>query len=187
MKACTSDRRKTLLRSRWLYATASALLVALAVPQAYGEDNRAPDLTGSATNLIIGDGYKVHFHAYAIGVQIYTWNTASNGWIFKAPDAVLLDQEGHLVGTHYAGPTWESKSGSKVVGARVAGVTVDPTAIPWLKLAAVRAEGPGIFAPTKFIQRVNTTGGLAPSTPGSVNGEEVGVPYTADYFFYREQ
>jgi len=37
------------------------------------------------------------------------------------------------------------------------------------------------------IQRVNTVGGNAPANPGSVTGEEARVPYTAEYFFYREQ
>jgi Protein of unknown function (DUF3455) len=38
-----------------------------------------------------------------------------------------------------------------------------------------------------FIQRVNTSGGVAPST-GCAESADVGskafVPYTADYFFY---
>jgi uncharacterized protein DUF3455 len=40
-----------------------------------------------------------------------------------------------------------------------------------------------------FIQRLNTVGGAAPSTgcSDSTNlGARVYVPYTADYFFYRE-
>ena len=36
-----------------------------------------------------------------------------------------------------------------------------------------------------FIQRVNTTGGIAPAAPGTTVGEEARVPYTAEYFFYR--
>jgi hypothetical protein len=43
--------------------------------------------------------------------------------------------------------------------------------------------------PTTFIQRVNTVGGLAPST-GCANAADVGkkafVPYTADYFFFSK-
>ena len=48
-------------------------------------------------------------------------------------------------------------------------------------------EGPGIFARTTYIQRVNTVGGRAPSTAGTSNGQIVRVPYTAEYYFYREQ
>lgn len=146
-----------------------------------GNDNRAPAVPAA---LEVPDGNKVHFHAYAVGVQIYTWNGSS--WVFKAPEAVLFaDVNGcGAVGIHYAGPTWESESGSKVVGARVNGITVEPTAIPWLLLKAVSAEGPGIFDRTSYIQRVNTVGGLAPSSPGDSTGQEARVHYTAEYYFY---
>jgi len=36
-----------------------------------------------------------------------------------------------------------------------------------------------------YIQRVNTTGGLAPSEPGLLEGETKEVPYTAEYYFYK--
>ena len=89
------------------------------------------------------------------------------------------------VGIHYAGPTWESHSGGKVIASRLEGCTPDPTAIPWLLLQTVSTEGPGIFDRVTYIQRVNTTGGLAPTDPGPFIGAEVEVPYTAEYYFYR--
>jgi hypothetical protein len=63
--------------------------------------------------------------------------------------------------------------------------TPQPDAIPWLLLAAVTSEGPGIFHRVTSIQRVNTVGGIAPADPGNFSGEVVRVPYTAEYFFYR--
>ena len=63
---------------------------------------------------------------------------------------------------------------------------MDTNAIPWVRLRAVSTEGPGIFADTTFIQRVNTTGGKAPSEDGTFVGEVARMPYTADYFFYRK-
>src|SRR5439155_21821767 len=59
--------------------------------------------------------------------------------------------------------------------------------IPWLLLRAVSTEGSGIFQQVTYIQRVNTTGGVAPVNPGSATGTRIGVPYTAEYVFYREQ
>jgi hypothetical protein len=150
-----------------------------------GQDNREPDLSTNCASIAVPDGNKVASHVYATGVQIYRWNGTT--WVFVAPAAVLYanaDYDGE-VGTHYVGPSWESNSGSKVVGARVAGCTPDPTAIPWLLLQAVRSEGPGVFHRVTYIQRVNTVGGLAPATAGSAVGEQVEVPYTAEYFFYR--
>lgn len=144
-------------------------------------DNRAPEVPAA---LQVPDGNKVEFHAYAVGVQIYTWS--GSAWVFKAPEAVLFDADGNVVGLHYAGPTWETESGSKVVGVKLAGATVITTAIPWLLLAAKTADGPGVLARTSYVQRVNTTAGLAPSAPGSNVGDEARVPYTAEYYFFRE-
>jgi len=132
-------------------------------------------------------GNKVAFHAYAEGVQIYRWNGTS--WTFVAPEATLYaDAGGHgVVATHYAGPTWESVSGSKVVGTVRKRATPNPDSIDWLLLKATATEGPGIFDRVTFIQRVNTVGGKAPTAPGEYIGQEVRVPYTAEYFFYRAQ
>ena len=153
-----------------------------------------PAVAGNARNdrilnlpagLEVPPGNNVAFHAFAAGVQIYEWS--GSAWVFVAPEAVLCADAGGNgeVGIHYAGPTWESQSGSRVVGARVAGATVDPTAIPWLLLRAVSTDGPGIFHRITYIQRVNTTGGTAPATPGAAAGTRVEVPYTAEYVFYR--
>jgi len=135
--------------------------------------------------LQVPAGNKVAFHVYAEDVQIYRWNGAS--WTFVAPEAVLFADAGEdgAVGIHYAGPTWESVSGSKVVGMVLERCTPDPDAIPWLWLGAVSNEGPGIFHQVTFIQRVNTVGGNAPTDPGDFPGEVARVPYIAEYFFYR--
>lgn len=93
-----------------------------------GNDNRAPDL-GDCQNLRVPDGNKVAFHVYAEGCQLYQWNGTL--WSFLAPDAVLsADARGEgIVGIHYAGPTWESVSGSKVLGMVFDRCTPDPDAI----------------------------------------------------------
>ena len=150
-----------------------------------GNDNRAPDL-GACQQLDVGRN-KVAFHVYAEGVQMYRWDGTS--WIFFAPEALLFADAGGegAVGIHYPGPTWETVSGSRVVGMVLERCTPDPDAIPWLLLGAVFNEGPGIFHRVTFIQRVNTVGGKAPVTPGGAVGEIARVPYTADYLFYRAQ
>src|SRR6266404_301601 len=115
----------------------AAIPLALAGP---GQNNRSPDVPAA---LEVPAGNKVAFHAFAAGVQIYEWS--GTAWVFVAPEAVLSADAGGRgeVAIHYAGPTWESESGSKVVGARVASSPV-PNAIPWLLLQAVSTEGPGI-------------------------------------------
>lgn len=154
---------------------------------ALAADNRAPEVpqdiaVDTTTN-------KVHFHGYAEGVQIYTWN--GTDWGTAVPRATLFDEDGNVVATHFGtpnGPGWKSNSGSEVVGKLPPKkVTPDLTAIPWLLLPANEpfTHGPGIFANTTFIHRVNTVGGIAPFDPGAFVGQVAEVPYTADYFFYR--
>lgn len=153
---------------------------------AQAEDNRAPDV-GEYVKLKAPAGHMVKFHAYAEGVQIYGWNGTS--WVFLRPQAMLYagTAEDDAVGIHYGGPTWESNSGSYVVGRVSERATPNPNAIQWLLLEAVDSDGPGIFDGVTYIQRVNTVGGLAPSDPGEVVGEVARMPYTADYYFYRAQ
>ncbi len=176
-----------------------ALLLGAGVGLAHaepGNDQRAPEVPAT---LQVPAGNKVSFHTYAVGVQIYAATASANSptgyaWTFREPEAVLYDSDGNVVGIHYAfaGPTrpaWESNSGSLVVGARsVAPVIVNSNAIPWLILSAVATNttGPGIFGRTTYIQRVNTIGGLAPAGAPTQLGQEARVPYTAEYFFYRE-
>jgi hypothetical protein len=150
-----------------------------------GNDNRAPDL-GDCQDLQVPAGHKVAFYAYAEGVQVYRWNGTS--WVFLGPEAVLYagPEDDDVVGTHYAGPTWETNSGSYVVGAVEIRCTPNPDAIPWLRLKAVDSDGPGVLDGVTYIQRVNTVGGLAPSEPGELPGDVARVPYTADYYFYRQ-
>jgi Protein of unknown function (DUF3455) len=135
----------------------------------------------------------VFVEALASGVQIYecapkadqpsTWE-----WSFRAPEAALMDRAGRPVGKHYAGPTWESIDGSTVVGeikSRDPGP--DKAAIPWLLLTAKATGGSGLFSQTRSIQRVQTSGGVAPARPcTSENAKQVArVPYSATYYFYR--
>jgi hypothetical protein len=188
------DRSRTIrAQVRAFIATLAAAALLLLAPVIVapataepGNDNRAPVLTGDCAKLNVDAGHKLAFHAYAEGVQIYRWDGAS--WVFVAPRAVLYTENGQgVIGTHYAGPTWQSNSGSKVVATVAERCTPDPDAIPWFKLAASGSEGPGIFNGVTFIQRLNTTGGKAPAAPGTVVGEPAEVPYTADYYFYRKQ
>jgi hypothetical protein len=177
-KSASSDSRRGRIKSA---AVACSLLAFALCARA----DRTPETPAA---IAVPDGNKVEFHAYAVGVQIYAWNATNHTWVFQAPEAVLFasaEDEGE-VAIHYAGPTWESNSGSKVVGAKIAGVTVDSTASPWLLLRAASTEGPGIFARTTYVQRVNTSGGLAPTAPGTTAGQIARVPYSAEYYFYRE-
>jgi Protein of unknown function (DUF3455) len=184
MKAYTNQIQHA---GAWLRALGFVAAVAASTLAVRAEDNRAPEVPFEIA--LQGTTNKVHFHGYAEGVQIYTWN--GNDWGSAVPRATLFDDDGNIVATHFGtpnGPGWRSNSGSEVVGKLPPKrVTVDQTAIQWLLLPANEpfTHGPGILANTTFIHRVNTAGGLAPFEPGAFVGQVVEVPYTADYFFYR--
>ena len=141
-------------------------------------------------NLVVPDGNRLAFRLNAVGVQIYACqaNTAGVlGWAFQAPEADLFNARGRFAGKHYKGPTWEGLDGSTVVGSKLAASPVDATAIPWLLLQATSHTGDGRMSEVTFIQRLNTVGGLAPST--GCDDAHVGVmarvDYTAVYYFYE--
>ena len=127
----------------------------------------------------------------ARGVQIYTCAAATAGtppvWTLKAPHAVL-GRAGDLAAIHFAGPSWQADDGSLIVGLKVAASpSPDLTAIPWLLLKATSNTGPGLFADVTYVQRLNTEGGVAPTTgcDDAHLDAQVLVPYRADYFFYH--
>ncbi len=109
----------------------------------------------------------------------------SYAWTLKAPDAVLRAADGKSTIRHYAGPTWEARDGSKVVGKLVATRQAPAKgAVPWLLLSATET-GAGTLAGIRYVQRLDTVGGAAPAGSCVTLGEETRVPYTADYAFYR--
>ena len=162
-------------------ASALALLASVSLTALAGNDPRAPEVPNEIA--VDSSANKVQLHGFGVGFQVYTWDGLT--WTGPVPDAILFGNGGNIVATHFAGPSWQSTSGSLVVGTVTGKITKDLTAIPWVRLVPVSTEGPGIFADVTFIQRINTVGGKAPETDGTFIGQIAKVPYTADYFFYR--
>ena len=165
-------------------ATLAAVAVAgLSVQTASAKPAEEPQVP---SKIAVPEGNKPFLARHAVGVQIYSCNGAGS-WGLVAPRADLFDDKGKHRGTHSGGPTWQDQDGSTVVASRVDGVTVDPTAIPWLLLKAT-PTAPGKLGKTTYIQRIATEGGLAPaaSTCTAENaGQIVEVPYEADYVFWK--
>jgi hypothetical protein len=141
-------------------------------------------------SLTVPAGNKLAFHFDAVGAQIYACQTTATGtvaWVFQAPEATLFGRRGKIAGKHFAGPTWQTNDGSLVVGAKVAAFVVDPTAIPWLLLQAVSHQGDGRMEEVTFIQRLETIGGIAPTTGCDADhlGAVARIGYSATYFFYE--
>jgi hypothetical protein len=144
-------------------------------------------------NLRPPSGEVLFLEARASGVQIYECalkpgQPLTYAWVFRGPEAALVDPSGRSLGKHYAGPTWESNDGSSVVGAVKAQYSgPSANAIPWLLLTTKATAGSGTFSATTSIQRLRTVGGVAPSEACSASNaaQLARVPYTATYYFYR--
>lgn len=159
-------------------------------------------------DLAVPAGHSLFLKARAAGTQNYVClPTASGfGWAFFGPQATL-SQFNMQITTHFLSPnpdegglpraTWQhSQDTSRVWGKAIASSSdpkfVKPGAIPWLLLEVVGAErGPGggnRLTEATYIQRVRTSGGVAPAT-GCAEQANLGakalVPYKADYLFYR--
>src|SRR6201990_2939560 len=99
-----------------------ALLATLAIA--------APAKAADLSPLQPPAGNTVFDAGYATGVQIYSCNNGA--WSLKAPRATLKNIFGQSAWTHFAGPTWQYKDGSAVVGQAVGNVTVTSNSIPRL-------------------------------------------------------
>jgi hypothetical protein len=153
----------------------------------------APTPPAVPTEIVVLDGHKPFLLGHAAGVQIYTCTTVPGGhaWSPATPSAVLRDDHGRAIATHFGGLFWRATDGSTVVASRDGGVSVDPTAIAWLRLKAAPATpGPDgdRLVGTTYIQRIATTGGLTPPAAdcnATTAGTAREVPYTADYLFWK--
>lgn len=185
------------MRSAWLVAVVTVVLAACdndgpTAPPKGDIDMAAPtEVAPLATrglvcdSLRVPDGNRLVLGLYAEGDQVYRWS--GTAWVFVEPAARLYLSRflKWPVGTHYAGPTWEAYGGSKVKGSVMRKCQPDANSIPWLLLSGTPATNTGIFAGVTFIQRVGTSGGNAPATPGDSIGAIARVPYTTEYLFYR--
>jgi hypothetical protein len=217
MSNSTTPANRRARRLRQLMAGAAlALAAALASPPAarahffWGFDGHH-HITPPAVpaNLVVPAGNIVVRQGSAIGTQNYICLPSGAGfaWTFFGPQATLFNDEDEQIITHFlsANPaesgtpraTWQNSHDTSAVWAKAIATSTDtnfvaPGAIPWLLLQVVGSqEGPTggeRLTETTFVQRLNTSGGVAPTT-GCAASTDVGakslVPYTANYFFYR--
>jgi hypothetical protein len=124
----------------------------------------------------------------ASGVQKYACQ-ANGTWLFTDPVANLYVEK--AIGTHYLNfatgrPVWKLKDGSSVEAARKASAPAGAGNIAALlleaKVTTTGSDGDRL-AKTTWVQRLNTSGGVAPDsacTPGAT----LAVPYSTDYVFW---
>ena len=191
------------MRRIFFLACGMAFVLALAVSQSQpahaGYAGLKPPVVPNIIQVPAGN--QLFRVAHAVGTQDYV--CLSTGWASPAygPQATLFNEDNEQILTHFLSPnpdeaniprpTWQDSNDTSIVWANAiqgASYTPDSTAIPWLLLQVVgKALGPAggdkMFS-TTYIQRLNTTGGLKPTTTCNP-GDKSLVPYTADYYFYK--
>jgi hypothetical protein len=195
--------------------TASSIALALESSVGLAHAQVSVMLTPVPSAIQAPEGNTAFFKGHAIGTQNYTCVPSATGYFWKgAPQATLFvnlkwmnTEFPQQIATHFlspnpfenglARPTWQSSVDTSAVWGNPIANSSDPAfvapgAIPWLLLQVVGAQrgpaGGDVLTATTYIQRVNTSGGVAPSLPCS-QAENPGVtkfvPYAADYVFYK--
>lgn len=184
------------------------IALALAVPVAGQTQSIVPPQVPQ--NLTVPVGHTPYAVTYAEGTQNYICLALQNGsasWTFLGPQATVFGDDNRQRMTHYLSPnpdennvaraTWRDSRDTSTVWAAAIQSSSDPAfveagAIPWLLLRVVGSEyGPDLgdrLVNTTYIQRVATSGGVAPSAGCSGRadtGKRAMVPYSTLYVFYR--
>jgi hypothetical protein len=204
-----------MVMTHYLLRLSSAAVLSM-IPQfaATGQNGAVP-LPSIPENLKVPSGNIAYLKAYAVGTQNYVCTQGAAGavWKFLGPQATLfltfpwINGEGRQqIATHFlssnpadggkSGPTWQHSLDTSAVWGKVMANSTDPAyvapgAIPWLLLQVAGSQkgpmGGSFLLQTTYIQRLNTSGGTAPSSgcDESAYGTFLLVPYTTDYFFYK--
>jgi hypothetical protein len=192
------------------------LMITTGVRAAHAEDITVPPVPDNLNvddgNEVFLVGHGVGTQNYVCTTSA----TSVSGFAFSlfTPEATLFNKEGKQLITHFFSPnsdptlkppeagtirvTWEDSRDSSRVWAKLLEQSLDERfvqkdAVAWLKLQTVGVDvgttGQGRLTKVTFIQRLNTAGGLAPAS-GCSTFEDLGrrafVPYSADYFFYKQ-
>lgn len=173
-------------------APAAAPAAALA-PAAVGADARAVSIPLIPAEIQPPAGSRpIGAFVVAKGTQNYTCvipadSPAGTLGTFSGkstPEAQLIGTGGRI--HHFGGPSWQSvRDSSLVTGAPNPKTSARTGTIPALLLTVASHTGSGILSKADYINRLYTSGGVAPTTPCK-SGDVVKVPYNAVYVFWDD-
>ncbi|HEV7735176.1 MAG TPA: DUF3455 domain-containing protein [Candidatus Binatia bacterium] len=161
-------------------------------------------------DIVVSAEHKPFLIGHAVGTQNYVCLPSSGpspfAWTLFGPQATVFDDHDRQIATHFLSPNpdeagtprarWHSQDSSSVWAVRDASSSdadyVAPGAIPWFRLRVVGTDagpdGGRRLTETTWLQRINTSGGVAPAT-GCAQSTDVGkvelIPYAADYVFFK--
>jgi hypothetical protein len=198
------------LAPAWAVAAALALAVAGSGCRPSSPPDAAPPVAGcpagwleppavDASIAAPAGNARVVLHLAGAGSQNYACaavasdaGKTSYAWSFRGPEAALSDCRGTPLGRHFASesgataPEWQLADGAYVIAHKTAASSPGGGAVPWLLLSVDGHSGAGPLTEARYVQRVHTSGGVAPGTPCDATnvGAVQKVPYSADYFFF---
>lgn len=199
--------KNTLACALTLAVAATVALPTLSRAHGRGHSIHPPPVPG---DLEVPAGHRAFLEGHAVGTQNYACVPSGSGfaWALYTPQATLFSDEAQQLTTHFFSPNpfevgtfrpaWQHSRDTSTIWAELVAPSSDagfvaPGAIPWLLLHVVQNQdgptGGRKLTATRYIHRVNTSGGKAPSTGCSVSadlGKKALVPYTADYIFYSK-
>src|SRR6266404_3918382 len=214
MKNCNALSNRTTRRILPIAcATALAVAFTVSLPQPAHADQFKPPRVPS--NIQVPAGNTAFLEGHGVGTQNYVCApsaSSSSGfaYVLFSPNPFEVNTNPAVVADGTIRVTWRHSRDTSTVWGRVrprdpsipgdlGDSSSDPAfvakgAIAWLKVTVVGAQdgptGGDTLTKTTFIQRVNTSKGVAPST-GCASFSDVGnqafAPYTADYIFYTDR
>jgi hypothetical protein len=169
--------------SRQARKAAAAAFAALVIPCAI------PVSAATPASVAAPPDTQVVASLTASGVQVYACEFDAShrlGWVFKSPLATLYDARGQESVHHSAGPQWQAPDGSTIVG-HVLSQAPSQTAgsIPQLLLETKSTAGSGALSAVRYVQRLDTMGGVAPTEDCATEHELGRSPYVARYVFLK--
>jgi Protein of unknown function (DUF3455) len=219
MKNCNALENQTSRRIlRTACATALAVAFTVSLSQPAHADQVTPPPVPVEIQVPPGNKAFLEGHGVGTQNYVCLPSGVGVKFILFTPQATLFNDDDEQVTTHFFSPnpsedntnpavvvaagmiraTWQHSRDTSTVWGGQAIASSDPEfvrqdAIPWLLLPVAGTQegltGGDTLTKTTFIQRLNTFGGVAPST-GCTSLADVGnqafVPYTADYFFYKD-
>jgi len=176
--------KRLVLTTTALAAVTAGTLLSAPVGQAATSQPAHAGIKAPAA-LRVPDGNRLTGVFSAEGVQTYT--CTDGAWKLLEPAATLWarnDRSHRPVALHSRGPVWVSTVDGSAVNAAAIANSPKTGTIPELLLQSTATRGTGVFADVSYVQRLNTHGGVAPTT-ACTGADQISVPYSATYAFYK--
>jgi hypothetical protein len=165
------------------YQASAAEVAAPAAPAAFGPGSRQVAIPGIPAAIKPPKG------ARPLGAYLVTSGTQTykcTGGIFtgaSTPEAQLVGTGGRI--HHFGGPSWQSERDGSLVTATKTAESPRTGTIPELLLTIDKHTGSGILSNAAYINRLFTSGGVAPAG-ACTDGDTKAVDYKSVYVFWSK-